>query len=167
MKSVKSVLFIVFALIISMQFAVYSADEEQQKISVTINDNPIVFWQQDPVIIDGYTLVPVREISETLGAKVNWNQTEKKVSLIKGDVGAAMRKDEKMITIYSLNGETILSSRNVTLDTSVVIINGKTMVPVRVVAETFGVNVQWHARSRTVRLYTPDYSVGQPIILGE
>ncbi|MBQ7400129.1 MAG: copper amine oxidase N-terminal domain-containing protein [Clostridia bacterium] len=165
MRLVKKFFVVMFALLFLMQSFAFAAEE--RKISVTINDVPLVFWQQDPVIINGYTLVPVKEISEKLGARVNWNQQEKKVTIIKDNVAAAMVNNVNMISIYDVNGDSVTLSRNVLLDTSVTIINGKTMVPVRVVAETFGVKVEWHPRSRTVRLYTQDYSVGKPVILGE
>ena len=166
MKLFKKISAVMFAVLFLMQGMFVFAAEEK-KISVTIDDVPVVFWQQDPVILEGFTLVPVKEISESLGAKVNWNQQEKKVTLVKDKIAVAMKKDEKMISVYDVDGENVTLSRNVLLDTSVKIINGKTMVPVRVVAETFGVKVEWHARSRTVRLTRPEYSVGKPIILGE
>lgn len=159
--------FLVVSLAVMLVFNMSIMAAEERKISVTINDKPVVFWQQDPVIINGFTLVPVKEISESLGAKVNWNQKEKKVTIIKDNIAVAMVNNVNMISIYDVDGENATFSRNVLLDTSVVIINGKTMVPVRVVAETFGVTVAWHQRSRTVRLTTPDYSAGKPIILGE
>ena len=165
MNMMKKILCVLFAFLFLFSTFTYAAEE--RKISVTINDVPVVFNQMDPVIINGFTLVPVKEISESLGAKVNWNQAEKKVTLIKGNMAAAMVNGVNMISVFEIDGDTVLSSRNVLLDTSVTIINGKTMVPVRVVAETFGVKVEWHARSRTVRLTTADYSVGKPVILGE
>lgn len=165
MKNIKRVLSVFFALLFMFNSFAFAAEE--RKISVTINDVPVKFSQMDPVIINGFTMVPVKEISESLGASVTWNQAEKKVTLKKGNMAAAMVNNVNMISIFEIDGDKVLSSRNVLLDTSVTIINGKTMVPVRVVAETFGVKVEWHARSRTVRLTTSDYSVGKPIILGE
>lgn len=166
MKLFKKISAVVLAVLFLMQ-GMFAFAAEEKKISVTIDDVPVVFWQQDPVILEGFTLVPVKEISESLGAKVNWNQQEKKVTLVKDKIAVAMKNEQKMISVYDVDGENVTLSRNVLLDTSVKIINGKTMVPVRVVAETFGVKVEWHARSRTVRLTRPEYSVGKPIILGE
>ena len=166
MKMFKKVFAVIFAIAFLMQgLAVFAAEEK--KIGVTIDDIPVVFWQQDPVIINGFTLVPVKEISESLGAKVDWNQQEKKVTITKDNVAVSMVNNVNSISIYNVNGESLTLSRNVTLDTCVTIVNGKTMVPVRVVAETFGVKVEWHARSRTVRLTRPDYVVGKPVIIGE
>ena len=166
MKLFKKISAVMFAVLFLMQ-GMFAFAAEEKKISVTIDDVPVVFWQQDPVILEGFTLVPVKEISESLGVKVNWNQQEKKVTLVKDKIAVAMKNEQKMISIYDVDGENATLSRNVLLDTSVKIINGKTMVPVRVVAETFGVKVEWHARSRTVRLTRPEYSVGKPIIIGE
>lgn len=165
MKKFKKILSVIFA--VMFVFQTFAFAEEERKLSVTINDVPVKFNQMDPVIINGFTMVPVKEISQELGAEVTWNQKEKKVTLKKGNMAAAMVNGVNMISIFEIDGDKVLSSRNVLLDTSVTIINGKTMVPVRVVAETFGVKVEWHARSRTVRLTTSDYTVDKPIILGE
>lgn len=165
MKKIKKILSVIFAVMFVLQTFAFAEDE--RKLGVTINDVPVKFTQMDPVIIDGFTMVPVKEISQELGAEVTWNQKEKKVTLKKGNMAAAMVNGVNMISIFEIDGDKVLSSRNVLLDTSVTIINGKTMVPVRVVAETFGVKVEWHARSKTVRLTTSDYTVGKPIILGE
>ena len=40
------------------------------------------------------------------------------------------------------------------LDVPAVIINGRTLVPVRVVSETFGANVEWIGDSKTVAVAT-------------
>lgn len=165
MKKIKKILSVIFAVMFVLQTFAFAEDE--RKLGVTINDVPVKFTQMDPVIINGFTMVPVKEISQELGAEVTWNQKEKKVTLKKGNMAAAMVNGVNMISIFEIDGDKVLSSRNVLLDTSVTIINGKTMVPVRVVAETFGVKVEWHARSKTVRLTTSDYTVGKPIILGE
>lgn len=165
MKKIKKILSVIFAVMFVIQTFAFAEDE--RKLGVTINDVPVKFTQMDPVIINGFTMVPVKEISQELGAEVTWNQKEKKVTLKKGNMAAAMVNGVNMISIFEIDGDKVLSSRNVLLDTSVTIINGKTMVPVRVVAETFGVKVEWHARSKTVRLTTSDYTVGKPIILGE
>ena len=46
----------------------YAADG----ISVTINGEQVVFENQQPVIVDGRTLVPVRGVFEALGFEVDW-----------------------------------------------------------------------------------------------
>lgn len=93
-----------------------------------------------PFIENGRTLVPIRIISETLGFKVDWFGEEEKVVI--GDP-----KDEGSGNALSLfiGDKTAYVSEyeTVTLDVAPKIVNGRTFVPVRFVAEQFGLKVDW------------------------
>lgn len=93
-----------------------------------------------PFIENGRTLVPIRVISETLGFKVDWFGEEEKVVI--GDP-----KDEGSGNALSLFiGDTtayVSEYETVTLDVAPKIVNGRTFVPVRFVAEQFGLKVDW------------------------
>ncbi len=102
-----------------------------------------------PVIINGRTLVPMRGIFEALGAEITWIDATKTV------VGSRDRKFIKLRidsdTVY-VNG----AEQEKKLDVPATIINSRTMVPVRFIAESFGETVNWNADTRTVEI-TSDY----------
>ena len=52
-------------------------------VKLVLNSEPFTIEenQMPPVIIDGRTLVPVREIFEALGGKVEWDNETKKVTV--------------------------------------------------------------------------------------
>ncbi|MFC5702573.1 copper amine oxidase N-terminal domain-containing protein [Cohnella faecalis] len=81
---------------------------------------------------EGRTLVPIRFISEALGAKVGWNGAERKVTLEKDDVKIEIVIDRKEATV---NGETVV------LDAPAIIQNKITLLPVRFVSETMKMKV--------------------------
>lgn len=95
-----------------------------------------------PVIRDGRTLVPARAISESLGADVNWDPATRQVSIVKNDKTLVLTIDNKEVTS---NGQALPN-----LDVPPQIVNGRTMVPVRVVSEALGAEVNWDQASRTV-----------------
>ena len=105
-----------------------------------------------PTIIRDNTLVPIRFISETLGMNVDWNESERKVS-ITGD-----NTDIEMIigsSTYTVNGA------EKTLETPPEIIRERTMIPLRAVAEAFGRSVLWNGDNRLVYIGSgDDYSFG-------
>ena len=81
------------------------------------------------------TLLPLRLISETLGAKVSWSDKERKVTI--EDSG---NKIELIIGDMhpKINGKTT------TIDVAPRIYNDYTYVPVRFVAEALGCKVDWY-----------------------
>lgn len=95
-----------------------------------------------PVIQQGRTLVPVREISQALGYTVSWNQATGTVYLNnQSEVSNAPNPTNERIVI---NGNPIHS------DVPPQIMNGRTMVPVRVISEATGANVSWDQQNRRV-----------------
>lgn len=116
-----------------------------------------------PLIVDGRTLVPIRAVIESLGGSVLWDDVTKTTTL-------EMNKNIVTLTIDSTVAYKNESEH--TLDVPPRIINGRTMLPIRFVAESFGLNVDWNHFTRTVTiskisvlLYdVPPYS-GKPYIM--
>jgi len=94
-----------------------------------------------PLIVDGRTLVPVRVVSENLGATVTWHGDTRTVEITRGE-------DELLLAIGS--NVATFNGQEVTMDVAAQIVNDRTMVPVRFVAETLGVRVSWDGETRTV-----------------
>ena len=81
------------------------------------------------MIVNGRTLAPLRAIFEALGAKVQWNTSDRSIVITKG---ATTIKLQIGSTTALNNGA------QVTLDAAPIIVNGRTLVPVRFVARTWG-----------------------------
>ena len=105
-----------------------------------MNEKYISFDQQ-PIIENGRTLVPLRAIFEALGADVTWDSATQTVTATKGT---------KKISLTI--GSTKMSVDGVikTLDVSAKLLGGRTLVPVRAVSEAFGCNVEWDGANQTV-----------------
>lgn len=119
-----------------------SAAEKSKVIKLQIGsrivnvDNEAVIYDTAPVIRNDRTLVPIRIVTETLGGKVDWNGVTKEVTLhidgkeIKMTVGKTLEK-------YGV---------------APVIIDGRTFVPVRFVADELGATVAWDDATKTVTI---------------
>lgn len=113
------------------------------RITVTLNGKLISFDVQ-PVNIDGRVLVPVRAIFEALGATVEWKQT---TQIITG------KKEDTTIIMQIDNNELSVNDNVSTLDVAPIVIDGRTLVPVRAIAESFGIDVLWYGDIKTVAIY--------------
>ncbi len=116
--------------------------EVQAPINISVNGDALTFNDQPPMIKEGRTLVPVRAIFEAIGAKVEWDDKTKTVTATKAFDKVTLTINDKSL---KKNGESIM-----VLEVPAQIINGRTMVPARAVAEAFNLNVTWDGRSRTV-----------------
>lgn len=92
-------------------------------------------------IINDRTFVPLRVIFEAMGAEVEWDGDTRKVSAVKDDTTVEMIIDS---TVMSVN------SQEITLDVPPQIVDERTLVPARAVAESFGAEVEWDGDTRTV-----------------
>lgn len=114
--------------------------EVQEMIHVNFN-NTYLDFDQPPIIQDGRTLVPLRAIFEAMDASVNWDAATQTVTAVRG-------RDNVSLTI----GSNIMykNGNAVTLDVPAQIVNSRTLVPARAVAEAFGASVGWDEPTRTV-----------------
>ncbi len=108
-------------------------------------DDELLDTDQDPVIKNERTMVPLRTIAEALNADVRWDKTAKAAIITTDEITMQLPTDSTAATV---NGEKVL------LDTSAQVINGRTMVPLRFVAEQFALQVQWKEDSYSVQLST-------------
>ena len=100
-----------------------------------------------PVVINDRTLLPVRAVVEEFGGTASWNESAQEVTLEYGS-------DTIRLTIGSdaayLNGESY------TLDTAPTIINDRTMLSIRFIAESFGFSVGWNDAEQIVTISGSD-----------
>ena len=118
-------------------------------IRVLVNGRQLSF-DQPPVAMNNRVLVPMRAIFEALGATVEWN-AEKQTILGNRDsdrVTILLELDVPMMA-KQVNGGAITFTE---LDVAPTALNNRTLVPVRVIAETFGCDVQWDGATQTVTI---------------
>lgn len=111
-------------------------------ISVMLNGSAIEF-DVVPQIMNNRTMVPLRAIFEALGAEVGWDGATRTVTSNKNgaEISLAIGSD-----VMYVNGSAV------TLDQCAVIVDGRTLVPVRAISEAYGVKVDWDGDTQTVYL---------------
>jgi len=96
-----------------------------------------------PQVTDGRTLVPLRAIFEALGAEVSWDAGTQTVTGTKGNTTVVLPIGSTSPTV---NGQVVA------IDVPGTVVNGRTLVPLRFVAESFGVHVNWDAENRQITI---------------
>ena len=105
-------------------------------------DGRKVKFDQPPIIQDGRTLVPVRAACEAMGINVQWIEAEQRVVLTKYGEEFDMQIGNKK---YWMNQVSYYS-----FDVPPQIINGRTLLPIRAIAQFFGYDVDWNGNTQTV-----------------
>ena len=118
---------------------------EQKGIEVRIDGHYIAF-DSEPLIINDRTLVPIRAIAEALGAAVSYDAQTKTITITKGGDTITMTVGADRAHIKYYDG----AEYEPTLDCPSLIINDRTLVPVRFISEAFNKNVQWQSDTKTV-----------------
>ena len=117
-----------------------------ENISITV-DGEALETDTPAQIIEGRTMVPLRAIFEALGANVEWDGSSKSIRAQKDDVSINMQIDNKTFKVGSEEKE---------IDVPPLIIEGRTMVPARAVAESLNCEVEWDSVNKSVIITTKE-----------
>jgi hypothetical protein len=115
---------------------------ELKPITVYVDGQQVQF-EVTPVIQDGTTLVPFRQIFEKLGLKVLWDENTQTVT------GS---KDGLIVQLQIGSKEAKVNVTSSTLEIAPKIIQGNTFVPLRFVSESLGKEVIWDGQTNAIRI---------------
>lgn len=130
----------IFVFLQSLTFYVVA----EENIAVLLDGNQIAFDVQ-PQMINDRTMVPMRAIFEALGATVEWDESTNT---------ASAQKDDKSIIITIGSTDMYVNGEIVALDSPACVVDNRTLVPVRAISESFGLNVNWDEGTKTVKITT-------------
>ncbi len=114
----------------------------ERDIVINIDNKPL-HTDVPPVVLHGRTMVPLRAIFEALDMNVEYISESRTIIGTKGDSRIELAVDS---TKAIVNGEERV------LDVPATIIESRTLVPVRFIAESTGREVIWEGITRTVRI---------------
>ncbi|NLU25944.1 MAG: copper amine oxidase N-terminal domain-containing protein [Hungateiclostridium thermocellum] len=139
MKKIAIMILIIFMSTLLLTNVGYAIDIP---LRVVVNGEEVKFPDAQPFIdANGRTQTPARFIGEALGATVTWDGNAKK---------AVFEKSETTLVLFIGKREYELNGQKKQMDTEALLIEGRTFVPARYVAEAFGATVSWNAAIKTV-----------------
>ena len=100
-----------------------------------------------PKIVNDRTMLPARFVAESLGAKVEWDDGRKLVTVSGKDAATG---DDVIILITIGEENAVVNGKDVKLDSPAFIENDRTYTPVRFVAENLGAEVEWIEKEQKV-----------------
>ena len=137
---------IIFILLVIMTFCAGVSFADSGSVIIRL-DGSEVTGDIPPVIVNGRTLIPVRSVFEAMGGTVTWDQTTRGVTVNIKEHTIRLKVDSKTAYIDDVEKE---------IDVPAMIINNRTMIPVRFVSEAVGYKVSWDSVSRVVDIVSVD-----------
>ena len=101
-----------------------------------------------PIIKNGRTLLPIRAIVESLGGAVEWLEKTETVVIILGSNSIRLQIGNANALVNGQNK--LIEPQNLKVFPEIV--NGRTMLPLRFVAENLGCDVQWDGDTKTITI---------------
>lgn len=149
MKKILLMLTLVMIIISSTVFA--------GNVNVQLNGKNVDFTDEkgnkvEAQIINSRTMVPMRKIFELLGASIEWNGETQTVLATKNNTTIKLQIGNETAEVNK-NGKI----ERIKLDSKPIIINNRTLVPLRFVSESLEKQVGWDNESQTAIIIDYDY----------
>ncbi len=100
-------------------------------------------WEVKPFVQDGKVMAPVRSFAETAGFSVGWSEYK---------VVTVERDEYKIWFTIGINVIHIGTKGNYNIDTVPYILNDKTILPIRCLAEALNMSVKWNSENNEVEI---------------
>ncbi|QSX04853.1 glucosaminidase domain-containing protein [Sedimentibacter sp. zth1] len=117
---------------------------DSNSINIYINGQ-LLNSDESAFISNGRTFIPLRDVIETLGANVSWDEVNRTVTVTKDTSNIKLYIDNRLFS-YVENG---ITKYDVS-DVAPLIKNNHTYVPLRLVGNALGLNVSWNDTTKEV-----------------
>lgn len=142
----KSLAVISTVAVVALSLSSYTTSAEEIKVKL---NGSLISFDAKPCILEDRTMVPMRAILEALGLEVSWDSETQIINAVSSD---------GTLTLQVGNNEIIKNGETYTFDSAPVIIDDRTLVPVRAVSELLGLEVDWKSKTNTVEITTEEYN---------
>lgn len=129
--------------------------DDSLKIAITIEDKPkyvyfngsLLKFDTQPIIDRGTLLVPVWTMAQTLDGQISWVGENQSIIFIKGDTRI----------VFTVGQSTAwVNGKEKQMGVVVRIINNRTMVPLRFIANELGAELTWNVASQSASMHIKD-----------
>lgn len=113
-------------------------------IGIKVN-NEFIYCDEKPYINNDRVYVPLRAVSEVLGADVKWNESDKTVTVT---------KDSRIAVLTVGSSDIVINDITESSDVATEIRNGRVMIPIRFISDAFDTIFDWNKTLRCVNIKT-------------
>lgn len=100
----------------------------------------------EPFMVDGRMFAPANQLFSSLGIRSHWDNVLKQVTAVKGDKKAVFATGSTEMTV---------DGRTVDMGSAPRLVNNTTYIPVRLLQQAFGIDLEWDGSTRTLNIVYP------------
>lgn len=126
---------------------------QAQEVRIEIDEELLIPEDMPAIIIEERAMLPMRQITEALGCEVTWNENLQQIYVMNQNDVVIFEIDKK---IGYKNGIEF------TMDVPAMLINNRTMLPVRALSDILGFDIMWDDANRTVKIKSGRISNNNP-----
>ncbi|HLK16528.1 MAG TPA: copper amine oxidase N-terminal domain-containing protein [Fimbriimonadaceae bacterium] len=116
--------------------------------TVLVDGRPVEFPDMQPRFLNDRVMVPLRGVFEQMHANVIWNPQTEKIMCV---------GDNSTVELRLGDNEARVDGQKIMFDAPATLSHGRTLVPLRFLAQSLGARVRWDNDTQTVRIETPRY----------
>ncbi len=120
---------------------------QAEEVKITIDGETLIPKDMPAVIIEDRVMLPMRQVAQELGCDVVWNEEMQEIYLT---------NPNDVIVFHVGRNTGYQNGKEFTMDVPAQIINNRTMLPVRALANALHKNITWDEPTRTVSIHTQD-----------
>ncbi|MFZ5989157.1 MAG: copper amine oxidase N-terminal domain-containing protein [Bacillota bacterium] len=120
-----------------------------------------------PVVKGGRTLIPVRAVTNALGADVEWDAETKTITVSKAVYSSVYGATTTVIEIKLDSDIVLVNGKEVKIDVPAQLVNNRTMVPIRFIAQTLEQKVEWDSETGAVSIEEEEITVSIEVQIKE
>jgi len=140
------------AFILMPSIPVSSSGIDCEPIAVYVDGERVIFPDQEPVIIDGRVLVPVRAVFEAMGFEVEWGDRRNEVTLVENERTVIIPVGNDVFYTYRFS---IANIQLYTLSSITQILNQRTVMSIQTVLELFNFIYNWDDTTNIITIQSP------------
>ena len=153
MKKIIKACILVMVCVISLAFSsVYAVEAEVQINGEIIDFTDAAGNKVNAQLINSRTMVPLRKIFEVLGCDILWDNDTRTVTATKQGKEIVLQINNKIAKVSEFG-----KTEEIKLDSAPVIVNNRTLVPLRFIAESLDKQVGWDSSTYTAIIIDYDY----------
>ena len=165
MKKILTLLVMVVLVATTASPAIVSAATEGKYVSLCVGQSKAIqngtqgttdAEGSKPFIVGGRTMVPLRFVSEKMGAKVSYVNLKSPITVTYKDSSSQITTVVKFtIDSKKMQVTTAGKTSTITIDVPAQIKNSRTYIPLRAIAQSLGFQVYWHESTQIIVVSNP------------
>jgi hypothetical protein len=150
-EMLKRVITAILAVVLLIGAGAPTATANPNEASIIL-DGKLIEFDVPPQIMNGRTMVPLRFVGEAMGAQFTWHGSAQTIDIKHGSTEIVMQIGSNTMFVNGVQS---------TIDQAPLIVSGRTLVPLRFIAEAFGAGVSWDGPNRTAIIQSHEHQQGQ------